>query len=428
MNEAFSDADEDKMVKYVDLVIYSQSYMDDIGNLSNDAESAQEVIDRIENLLETKVLDLNVDKTSYMVMGSKSARTKLRAELSKKPLKVYNKEMQEVNTVKYLGEYLCPSLEESVHQTIVKRIGIAKKSIFEIRTVVEDRRANQVGGFNLALDIWVGSIEPMLFYNSEMFVCMQSRTLKALDELYILLYRSLFRCSTGTPKVNYFWQLGTLTPANIILKRKLMFLFHLYNLPSQSLAREALEIMEHHQLPGLLSENSEHLEKLNFNINRYMSKYRFRKLVDDYIQMKCRKELLESMKNYKKICYDECVKEEFKRKQYFFTMNLSDIRYRFKVSSSMIDCFKADFSSKYKHESLVCQYCKAVNAQNGDDCDGQNNEPTNKGTEQPRDTLKHNLNTCPEFSDLRSQYDIETDIGIIQYFKAVADKRAEEQT
>ena len=93
-----------------------------------------------------------------------------------------------------------------------------------------------------------------------------------------------------------------------------MFLFHLYNLPSQSLAREALEIMERHQLPGLLSENSEHLEKINFNINRYMSKYRFRKLVDDYIQMKCRKELLKSMKNYKKICYDECVKEEFSKK------------------------------------------------------------------------------------------------------------------
>ena len=95
-------------------------------------ESAQEVIDRIINILETKVLDLNVDKTNYLVMGPKTACKKLKEELMEKPLTVYNKPLKEVNTIKYLGECISFSLEESVHQTLIKRIGIAKKSSFEI--------------------------------------------------------------------------------------------------------------------------------------------------------------------------------------------------------------------------------------------------------------------------------------------------------
>ena len=223
-----------------------------------------------------------------------------------------------------------------------------------------------------------------------------------------------FRCSTGTPKVNYFWQLGTLTPKNIILKRTLMFIFHLWNLPSESLAKETLMIMDQNGLPGLLSENREHLEKLHFDVNRNMSKYRFRKLVNDYIHSKCRSELLEQIKHYKKVSFEECSKEEFKRKPYFYTLNLSEIRYRFKIQSNMIESFRANFSSKFRGESLACPYCNKTNRQ------------TDKTRDEPRDSQEHNLTACPAFSDLRSMFDLETDQGIIQYFKSVVDKRTED--
>ena len=124
--------------------------------------------------------------------------------------------------------------------------------------------------------------------------------------------------------------------------------------------------------------------------------------------------LLEQIKQYKKVSYEECSKEEFKRKPYFYTLNLNEIRYRFKIQSFMVESFKANFSSKFRGESLACQYCNKVNRQ------------TDEGTYEPQDTQEHNLTECPAFRDLRSMYDTKTDRGLVQYFTAVVDRRKED--
>ena len=67
--------------------------------------------------------------------------------------------------MKYLGDYISHSLEESVHQTVMRRLGVAKQAIYEIRTVIEDRRASHIGGINIAFEIWEASVLPMLFFN-----------------------------------------------------------------------------------------------------------------------------------------------------------------------------------------------------------------------------------------------------------------------
>ena len=86
-------------------------------------------------------------------MGSTKSTKIIKEDLKKNALKIYNEPMKEVKNLKYLGDVICSSPEESIHQTLIKRIGIAKKAIFEIRAVIEDRRSHQIGGFNLALDI-----------------------------------------------------------------------------------------------------------------------------------------------------------------------------------------------------------------------------------------------------------------------------------
>ena len=80
----------------------------------------------------------------------------------------------------------------------------------------------------------------------------------------------------------------------------------------------------------------------------------------------------------------------------------------------MLETFEANFPSKYRNESLACKECKTTNEDEGTE------------TNEPRDTQSHNLTNCVAYSQLRQQYDLNTDIGIVDYFKAVIKKRLDE--
>ena len=154
-----------------------------------------------------------------------------------------------------------------------------RKQYLKIRAVTEDRRAHHLGGFHLALDVWDGAIISMLYTNAEAWGILPKKSMKLLDDLHILSYRSLLRSASGSPKTNYYWQLGLLTPSNIVLQRQLIFAFHLANLLEESLGRSFFDRMESHGLNGLIKDLAEHLDKLNFSTNRFMSKWSWRKLV-----------------------------------------------------------------------------------------------------------------------------------------------------
>ena len=53
--------------------------------------------------------------------------------------------MEETNSLKYLGDFISHDLEDSVHQTVLKRAGVVRKTIIDIRTVIEDVRAEKLG-------------------------------------------------------------------------------------------------------------------------------------------------------------------------------------------------------------------------------------------------------------------------------------------
>ena len=141
--------------------------MEDLNRLAESREAAQYGNDLIEKVMESKLLDLHCDKSSYLLFGSKSARNKLQTELKDNPLNLCGIPMKEVKAIKFLGDYVSHSLEDSVHQTVSKRIGIARQSIYEIRAVVEDARSKTLGGINVAFTIWSVAVIPMLLWNAE---------------------------------------------------------------------------------------------------------------------------------------------------------------------------------------------------------------------------------------------------------------------
>ena len=55
----------------------------------------------------------------------------------------------------------------------------------------------------------------------------------------------------------------------------------------------------------------------------------------------------------------------------------------------------------------------------------RNKYPTCSSCEQPEstDSQRHLVSDCPALRDIREQYDTETDLGIVEFFRAVIDRR-----
>ena len=127
-NEKDSDVTEktdnngEEDVMYGQIKIKPLLFQDDIWNASKSLESAQLANIKMEKLMESKLLDLHQDKSCYIVAGAKKAREKIRKEIVKKPLLLYNGNMKEVVNNKYLGCLLGPTVGQSITDTINSRI------------------------------------------------------------------------------------------------------------------------------------------------------------------------------------------------------------------------------------------------------------------------------------------------------------------
>ena len=162
--------------------------MDDIFRMSENIENAQYGNDAIYHMINKKNLELNYDKSVYTIMGNKKAVSKMKQKLKESPLMIGEVVMKETSEVKYLGDFLTEDLSESLHKTLLKRIGIAKHSIYELRAVIEDIRSKRIGGINVGFQIFESAILSMLLYNSETWEKIPSKSIRILDNTIEISY------------------------------------------------------------------------------------------------------------------------------------------------------------------------------------------------------------------------------------------------
>ena len=399
--------EDDKEVEYAGkIVLRPLTFMDDIGRLAADRNAAQYANDKLEDLMSSKGLAFNLDKSKFLIMGNKKSRRKIQSQLDREPLELCGKKMPQAKELKYLGDWVSFDLSQSVHTTVMKRLGVAKLAIYEIRAVVEDRRSEVLGGVTVGLAIWEATVEPMLYHNAETWQNISTKTIKVLKDLYLYFFRCLFRLGAGAPGMNYFWQCGMLTPDAIILKKKLNFFHHLANLPENSLANECFRIQcdseGEDSLPSIVEEVKEHVSKIGDPTS--VSKGVWKRRVEEFISNMTRKNLLESMKKYKKINTDE--REPFERKNYLQTLNLEDARMRMRISMGMVNTVRSNFKQSYKDRSLTCQSCKGIRVGRRDENEG----------EKPIDSQIHLMEDCEAFEDIRRELNIQNDAGIVEFF------------
>ena len=225
VEEANKDGEVMEDVMYSSIQLKPLLFQDDVFNASKSPEAAQIANEKMVKLMESKLLDLHQDKSCYIIAGEKKARLKLKKNLISKPLLLYNNKMREVGNNKYLGCLLSSTVSQSVTDTVNSRIGLARRAVYEIRTIIEDSRASVVGSIQVGLNIWEMSVIPMLLSSSEVWSDIPSKTMRKLEETHSLMLTNLLGVSKrGCPEVSLYLETGSLTMKNQIILHQMLFL------------------------------------------------------------------------------------------------------------------------------------------------------------------------------------------------------------
>ena len=141
--------------------------------MSSSLQSVQSGNIRMEAVVESKLLNFNMDKSNLIVLGNKRNRCAIMEALVEKPVTLCGQNMKVVETYTYLGDQISGlGLNESVMATILKRKGLVCKSIREIRSMIDDCRVNVVGGICAGIQVWELAVIPYLLNNCDTWTYM----------------------------------------------------------------------------------------------------------------------------------------------------------------------------------------------------------------------------------------------------------------
>ena len=249
-------------------------------------------------------------------------------------------------------------MSESVTLTLAERIGLVKKSIVEIVSIVEDCRSKTVGGIKTGLLLWETCVIPFLTYNAGSWLQMKKGNFNTLWKLENSFYNSLLAVR-NCPSMAMYWDLGVLVMPLRILKEKLLLYHHISCLPQNSVARQVLDIQERLDYPSLRKEISHFLSKYEVFDVRKFSKKEWKCFVNKNIIQMNREYIIENSKHYKKIDYITMACEDFEIKGYFHDLNLEESRIKFRERSHCMTTCKTNYSNNYEYikSMFECENC-----------------------------------------------------------------------
>ena len=132
MDDFFSDSEYE--VHYGDVALQTLLFQDDVARLSLDLDSVQMGNNKMEALAETKLLNYNLDKSCFVIIGSQKLRQELQNKLVSSPIQLCGADMKQELHAKYLGDWISGlGLAESVAVTDRKRKGLVVQSIQSCR-------------------------------------------------------------------------------------------------------------------------------------------------------------------------------------------------------------------------------------------------------------------------------------------------------
>ena len=336
VNNFFKDSQYE--ISYCDIRLQPLIFQDDLSRLSSSPKDAQAGNIFIEACMESKLLDLNVDKSCFIILGDKKMVQNTRKELSNCPLSLCGNPMKEKVSDKYLGDFIHTSgPSQSVECTISNRYGRTLLGILETRAIIDDCRINTVGGIQSGLDYWEMAYLPSLINNCQTWTKISDSSIKMLEDLQNTMYQILLNVPRTCPKPALCWELGGIQMELRIVMSKLNFVWHLSNLDDKSLAKEIFVVQKEQKLPGLVRECLEWIDVLNLPnvLKERFSKTQWKKKVKEAIKKYNEADLREKMKKSSKLRNSEMIKESCELKPYLTNLTVNDSRHIFKKRTSM---------------------------------------------------------------------------------------------
>ena len=174
-------ATSESEISYASLTIPSCEFQDDIFRACKDPASAQAGNDRLEALAETKLLDFHTSKSKIIVVGKTKAREKLKEEFEENPPYLYGVKVEIADQETYLGDEFGKSVSDSISLTIRKREGLVRKSIIDIKRIVEDHRSKVMGSIKTGLLLWEMCVIPYLLNNASTWLEIKQSDMDVLN-------------------------------------------------------------------------------------------------------------------------------------------------------------------------------------------------------------------------------------------------------
>ena len=147
--------------------------------------------------------------------------------------------MKEKTSEKYLGDHIhSDGPSKSAEVTVEKRYWPTISALLEIRSILEDYRANVVGGANTGIMIFEMAVIPMLMNSAETWDQVNEVTINKIEKLQNTALQYIFSTQRTCPQPILNWDSGMLPASYRIVQRKLNFLLHLSQRDDGCLAKE----------------------------------------------------------------------------------------------------------------------------------------------------------------------------------------------
>ena len=387
-------------ISYSQIRLQPLIFQDDISRLSSSPSDAQAGNILIEACMESKLLDLNTDKSCYIVIGSKKIVKDIENELCITPLTLCGNKMKGKISDKYLGDYIhTGGPAASVDYTISNRYGMIVSGILETRAIIDDCRVNSVGGLQSGLDFWEMSYLPSLLNNCQTWTNISDNSIKMLEDLQNTMYRVLLNVPRTCPIPALCWETGGIQMKYRVIMKKLNFLWHLDNLDEGTLAKDIFEVQKTQKLPGLVQECSDWIQilKLPNLLEQKITKPQWKRIVKKAILTKNEEDLRRKMLKLEKLKNGELVNEKCERKEYIKNLSVNDARHIFKKKTCMTRFVKMNYMSDVQNMKDVwqCDSCQTC-----------------------IDSMNHVM-WCPSYSELRKDKNLDDDLDLARYLHDV---------
>ena len=124
----------------------------------------------------------------------------------------------------------------------------------QAKLLVEDFRAQALGGIVVGLDMWEAAILPTLLYNCSTWVELDKEAEEKLEDLKLHYLRLFLAVPVSCPKVALILHTGVLSMKHRIWIEKVMLVFYIRKLAASTLANMVYKEQLGNKWPGLAAE------------------------------------------------------------------------------------------------------------------------------------------------------------------------------